>query len=226
MIRPAQAGIIVWMSSAVFAQVPAQPAFEAATVKAAAPITGGGRASTSGDRVVYANTTISNALARAFQVKFANQIVGPSWISTERYDIVAKAADNTPKEQIPLLLQTLLIDRFHLVLHHESRELPAYALITGKGSTKLVEDASHQKDSMVINNGRREARSMSMANLAQLASFTPCASPSSIARAYRDITISRTRFRRKKLPKTLHPRSLLSWRIWASSWSYGKRPLM
>jgi len=70
------------------------------------------------------------------------------------------------------MLQTLIIDRFHLVLHHESKELPAYALVTGKGPIKLVEDASNQKDSVVVNNGRREARSMSMASLAQLASST------------------------------------------------------
>jgi len=38
-----------------------------------------------------------------------------------RYDIVAKAPDNTPKEQLPLMLKTLLIDRFKPVLHQETR---------------------------------------------------------------------------------------------------------
>jgi uncharacterized protein (TIGR03435 family) len=122
--------------------------------------------------VVYNNTTLSNVLVRAFQPKTSNQLAGPSWIFTERYDIVAQAPENTPKEQIPLMLQTLLIDRFKLVLHHENRELQAYALVVGKGRLKLVENESDQKDSLTVNNGQREAKGWSMATLAQTASST------------------------------------------------------
>jgi hypothetical protein len=42
------------------------PSFEAATVRPAAPATGGGRP-TSGDRVIYSNTTRLNVLVRAFE---------------------------------------------------------------------------------------------------------------------------------------------------------------
>jgi len=103
-------------------------------------------------------------------MKSGNRIVGPSWISLERHDIVAKAPDNTPKEQIPLMLQTLLAERFKLKLHHEQRALPAYALVSGKGRLKLqkVEDGSAEKNSFVDNNGHREAKNLSMAGLAQM----------------------------------------------------------
>jgi len=139
-------------------------------VKAAALST---RTSTSGDRVVYSNTTLKNVLVRAFGVKFGNQVTGPPWILTERYDIVAKAPDNTPKEQIPLMLRALLLERFKLKLHHETRELPAYALITGKGRLKLqrVEDEGSEKNSFTVNNGRREAKNQDMAGLAQYLSL-------------------------------------------------------
>ena len=173
MIRPiGAASFIVLMSSVLFCQPSAPPAFEVATIKAAAPATGGGRASTSGDRVVYNNTTLLNVLVRAFQVKSGKQIVGPSWIFTERYDIVAKADENTPKELIPLMLQTLLIDRFRLVLHREKRELQAYALVIGKGRLKLVENESDQKNFWAVNNGQREAKGWSMAALAEMESST------------------------------------------------------
>jgi uncharacterized protein (TIGR03435 family) len=50
--------------------------------------------------------------------------------------------------------------------------LPAYALTIGKSKLKLVEDDTNPKNSTVMNDGRREMRSMNMATLAQYASLT------------------------------------------------------
>jgi uncharacterized protein (TIGR03435 family) len=165
----------ITLSLLAFLAVPGRgqlPVFEIATVKIAAPTEGGGRALAGGDRVTLRNTTLLSALARAFRLKFANQIVGPTWIRTERYDIVAKAADNTPQDQIPAMLQALLIERFQLVLRRETRELPAYALVMGKGPLKLVENESNPKDSATLTGPRRHMTSTSMATLAQFASQT------------------------------------------------------
>jgi hypothetical protein len=60
------------------------PAFEATSVKPTAPGGRGGRTTTSGDRITFANTTLLNALARAYTVR-GFQIDGPSWIRTDRY---------------------------------------------------------------------------------------------------------------------------------------------
>jgi uncharacterized protein (TIGR03435 family) len=176
MLRSVIRGISIALLSYTAAGQPApSPSFEAASVKVAAPTPGGGRASASGDTVAYNNTTLMNVLLRAFELKFSGQIAGPSWMFTERYDIVAKAPDNTPREQIPLLLRTLLVERFQLTLHRETRDLPMYALLRGRGRLKvsegLVEDEKIPKNSIVINNGVREARSMNMASLAQLLSL-------------------------------------------------------
>src|ERR1700748_1049581 len=132
--------VVLLMSLVISAQPPQAPAFEVATIKPAAPQVGGGRTSTPGNMVVYNNTTLLNALVRAFGFTSASQVAGPAWVREERYDIVAKAAENTPKEKLSLMLQTLLIDRFKLVLHHETRDLPSYDLVTGSGKLKLVED--------------------------------------------------------------------------------------
>lgn len=142
--------------------------FEAASVKPAAPITGrGGRATASGDRVIYANTTLLNALARAYLVR-GYQIDGPAWIRTERYDIIAKAPDNTPKEEIPLMLEALLKERFQLKLHRERRETLVYALVAGKGPAKYQKsDGDVGYD---LNNGRRELKNHTMAQLADFLS--------------------------------------------------------
>ena len=164
-------GAMLLMLCAAFAQGPTRaPAFEVATIKPAVPRTGGGRASTSGDRNVYGNTTLLNVMVRAFRLKSPDQVAGPAWVFENRYDIVAKAPENTSNEQRLAMLQTLLIERFKLVLHHETRDLACYALVQGGGKLKLVEDASGQNDSMATNDGRREFKSMSMAALAQFVS--------------------------------------------------------
>lgn len=142
--------------------------FEAASVKAAAPITGrGGRATASGDRFSYANTTLLNVLARAYLVR-GYQIDGPSWIRTERYDILAKAPDNTPKEQIPVMLEALLKERFQLKLHRERREMQVYALIAGKGPAKFQKSEGDVGYDM--NDGRRVLKNHTMAQLADFLS--------------------------------------------------------
>ena len=129
-------GAIVF-SLVLSAQSTPGPTFEVASVKPAAPSqTPAGRASTSGDRVTMINTTVSNVIGRAYGVKFY-QIDGPPWILTERYDILAKAPDNTPKDQIPLMLQSLLAERFKLTIHRETRELPVFALVVAKGGPKF-----------------------------------------------------------------------------------------
>jgi uncharacterized protein (TIGR03435 family) len=153
------------------AQSTQAPAFEAATVRVSAPGTGGGRYAATGDRVVLDRTTLLNALVRAFGLQNRDQVVGPPWVFSERYDIVAKAPDHTPPDQIPRMLQNLLIERFQLTLHHETRDLPAYELVMGKGRLKLVEvkDPPVTND-WVVKGEQREARSVSMANFAGLLS--------------------------------------------------------
>ena len=128
------------------------PAFEVASVKRAEPHEGGAEVSTSGETVTLRNTTLKNALARAFQVVSGNQVVGPAWITTERYEIVAKAPQGTPREQIPAMLAALLTERFHLKLRHENRIMREYALALGKGPLKLRKTAdpnATRQDSLV-----------------------------------------------------------------------------
>jgi uncharacterized protein (TIGR03435 family) len=66
------------------------------------------------------------------------QISGPQWLKQERFDIVAKTDASIAKqdEMLPLL-QPLLADRFRLVLHRETRQLPAYVLTVGRNGPKL-----------------------------------------------------------------------------------------
>jgi uncharacterized protein (TIGR03435 family) len=148
------------------------PAFEVASVKPASPRTGGGNASSSGNTVTLRNTTLLTALARAYEVKFGNQIDGPLWIRTERYDIIAKAPDGSPAGQVPSMLQRLLIERFNLKLHHEQRELPAY-ILTASGTLQLHADTAGDTEGSFAMEPQRRAIGMPMKWLAQTLSNLP-----------------------------------------------------
>ena len=56
----------------------------------------------------------------------------PNWIDSEHFEVDAKAEGNPSPDQMRLMLQSLLSDRFKLALHHETRELPVYALVLAK----------------------------------------------------------------------------------------------
>ena len=123
-----------------------QPAFEVASVKAVAsgPIRSpnggwiylGPRLDWSGGRLTLRNYSLKSLICDAYDVK-DYQVVGPKWLDSEKYEIVAKAPAGTSEQQARRMVQGLLADRFQLVLHRETKDLPAYALVVGKGGHKL-----------------------------------------------------------------------------------------
>ncbi len=62
---------------------------------------------------------------------------GPDALSTDRYDVIAKVTPDASKEQRMVMLQSLLAERFKLVVHRETKELPIYALVAGKNGPRL-----------------------------------------------------------------------------------------
>jgi uncharacterized protein (TIGR03435 family) len=70
----------------------------------------------------------------------ANQIANkPSWLGATHFDVTAKPAGNIAlsREELRPLLQSLLQERFHLVTHTETRQMPGYALMVAKDGPKL-----------------------------------------------------------------------------------------
>jgi uncharacterized protein (TIGR03435 family) len=66
------------------------------------------------------------------------QVVGaPGWMQSERYQIEAKADGSTNRDQMFLMLQSLLENRFQLKTHRETRELSVYALVAARSGLKL-----------------------------------------------------------------------------------------
>lgn len=71
---------------------------------------------------------------------------GPAWADSDQFDIAAKAesADAT-RDEIRVMLQTLLAERFKLVVHRESKEMFAYSLVLAKSGSKLKVAAQDKK---------------------------------------------------------------------------------
>jgi uncharacterized protein (TIGR03435 family) len=142
------------LASAAWAQQAAPPpAFEVASVKVAeqpqAQMVGGGGMVYRAVRAMgcrkpdpglvnCTSATMKQLLMQAYDVK-SYQIQGPAWLDTERFDLMAKIPEGVPVDQVPVMLQALLADRFKVTLHKETKSLPAYELTVAKGGPKLTE---------------------------------------------------------------------------------------
>jgi uncharacterized protein (TIGR03435 family) len=94
--------------------------------------------STSGkDRLSATNQTARALIAQAYGVRRERMIGGPAWLDTDRFDIVARAPENTPDSQIALMLRALLAERFRLSVRTEARDQPVYALVLANRDGRL-----------------------------------------------------------------------------------------
>jgi len=126
------------------------PGFEVASVKPAPSRSvrasmRGGPGTVDPEQISFTSVTLMNVLLRAYDVKIY-QVSGPDWLSSERYDIAAKIPPGTTKEQFNMMLQSLVAERFHLVLHHATKEFQGYELAAGKNGPKLKESEGSGAD--------------------------------------------------------------------------------
>jgi uncharacterized protein (TIGR03435 family) len=81
--------------------------------------------------------TLKVALQLAFKLA-PYQVEGPGWINEGRFDVLGTMPASTTDDQVLMMLQTLLIERFKLKFHREQRILPVYALVMGKKPLRMV----------------------------------------------------------------------------------------
>ena len=92
------------------------------------------------------NVALRMLITLAYRLQPSQLVGGPDWMSTDRFDILAKPPDGVSlrssspgaaPEPLQLMLRALLEDRFKLKVHNESRELPVYALVLARSDGKL-----------------------------------------------------------------------------------------
>jgi len=122
--------------------------FEVATVKPATPLNPGdgkrmirigvqgGPGTSDPGQISYSFMSMRNLLMQAFNLR-SYQIQGPSWLDSERFEIVARVPAGATKDDVRVMLQNLLKERFQLASHRDRKEQSIYALVVGKNGPKL-----------------------------------------------------------------------------------------
>jgi uncharacterized protein (TIGR03435 family) len=175
MFRPiATAAFLVISASGILAQ----SEFEVSTIKPSHPYVRGMSFRHVGARIFASNNhTLKENIAYAYTVTPELISGGPAWIGSTRYDIVGVSPGDTrlPDEQIQLMFQTLLAQRFKLEFHREQKEVAVYNLVLGANALKLKESkaASTKGHTLFIDSVPPEAynlpaRNASMAEFAVL----------------------------------------------------------
>jgi uncharacterized protein (TIGR03435 family) len=121
-------------------QAPALPAstdlsFEAVSIKVRT--SGGNGPVSSPDRYDRSNTVLRDIIADAYNVQRFQVGDLPDWNGAVRFDIAAKAAFAPSAEQMRVMLQRMLADRFALRVHTEPREMPIYILRLARDDGRL-----------------------------------------------------------------------------------------
>jgi uncharacterized protein (TIGR03435 family) len=147
------------------------PGFEVASVKPSPPPSGNGINSSMNvapGRVTCTNVSLRKLIVRAYGMK-DYQFSGPDWLNTEIYDITATMPVDTSGEDMMLMMQTLLTERFKLVFHRENKEMSVLALVAGKTGSKL-KPVEFTKGSTSLSPGKFEATSVPLTNVAEVLS--------------------------------------------------------
>jgi uncharacterized protein (TIGR03435 family) len=132
------------------------PSFAVVSARPASPNEDRSGGGTSPDSYRAERTTIKDVLAYAFGLGYEHELVdAPSWVTNDRFDIQGKLDDDQVaglrklsrddrEEQMRLMAQAMLVERFHLAYHFETRELPVYLLEIAKSGLKCPRDTTSQ----------------------------------------------------------------------------------
>jgi len=128
MTRRLATALLLWAAAIALPARAQRPAFEVASIKRNTSGSDGAGFNSNAGFLRVTNNPLRNVIRNAWGLQGFQIVGGPDWINTERWDIVAKA-DGNPGQQMMTMMQNLLADRFKLVVHKETRELPIYALV-------------------------------------------------------------------------------------------------
>ncbi len=94
-----------------------------------------------GGSLTVTNMQLRELITFAYQIQRFQLEGGPDWIASDRFDIVARPEREVPwtgagQEPLRMMLRTLLADRFKLVMHKETKELPIFELVLAREDGK------------------------------------------------------------------------------------------
>jgi uncharacterized protein (TIGR03435 family) len=154
---PANLALLLLAATAAFGQSAdtPPPVFDVASVKVGQPGGAGERRGRANIQVSPGSVTMRNVNLRAC-IRWAwhvteFQVTGPDWLDSERYEISGKAAGPATEDQLRLMTQALLKERFKLAVHLQTKEVAAYVLVVGKNGLKIHESTTEGESSIDVN---------------------------------------------------------------------------
>ncbi len=114
-----------------------RPSFEVASIKLSKSAEGSDSHSTPG--YLRMQGSLKSIIRIAYAVRLDQVEGGPVWIDQEHYQIEARANEPATGQRLLDMLQTLLVEKFKLEFHRETKSVSGYALIRDKGSLKMSE---------------------------------------------------------------------------------------
>ena len=142
--------LVTVLSCSVFAQTNEKPlTFELADVHVSPPSTLPALAAMSGGvprggRYELRNASMLDLIRTAYGVEPENVVGGPTWLASDRFDVIAKVPAGVTQETARVMLQALLAERFSVKVHNDSKPLPVFVLSAGKGRHKMKESNGSQ----------------------------------------------------------------------------------
>ena len=130
--------LMIVVASFVNAQT-AQPTFEVASVRPSQREVGpdyNNQITYSADAFTGRNVTLRRLIAEAYRLQM-KQVIGPPWLDQNEYDIEAREPSDASRGQVPLMLRSLLVQRFRLREHSENRPMRVYELTVGEHGPKI-----------------------------------------------------------------------------------------
>ena len=125
---------------------PTPPAFAVASVRPSAErvqFESDGRTTVLPGTLHMQDVTIETCIKWAYGVQ-RPQVAGPALLTSEGYDIVAKADAPATEDEMKAMMRTLLGERFQLAFHREQREMRAFAMTVGKGGARFKQASADE----------------------------------------------------------------------------------
>jgi uncharacterized protein (TIGR03435 family) len=130
----------------------ADPSFEVATIKPNNSNNAGKGFGLSGRNFSTRNTSLDDLIEYAYDVHLKQIVGGPDWMDKDKFDVgaVPDQQGSPSHEQLKIMVQKLLADRFQLKFHHEKRELSVYVLSVAEGGPKNLTKSDRTDDKFSI----------------------------------------------------------------------------
>jgi uncharacterized protein (TIGR03435 family) len=201
--------LVLALVSGVWGRVAgAQSGFAVATIRpsaAAVKFEHDGKTETSPGTLRMRDVTVATCIKWAYGVQ-DSQILGPSWLQDDHFDITAKAEGPAGDKEMKLMMRGLLAERFKLVFHRQEKELKSFAMTVAKGGAKLKVAEGEGKSVMQNSANGTVAKSTTMQEFGDMLSGplqTPVVDKTGLPGRY-DFTLDFTNYLPEDM-KTMRP---------------------